>query len=616
MAVLVAGVIALALRSLRSRVCLVALGVSGLSLFPASAHATSSQQFQWRLGPAGSATAEIRSGQRVLLRLSAEPPTAVEQEAAALVDRLEALALASATGADFNLKAEGPGFVLMARGQPLVSITKERAYRAQNTPSALAKTWLQNLQAAFRSPYLAVPETRLVVPLGETRGVRVAGSPPGPLVALPEAGPVCQVTVADEGQAVTLFGLAVGQQAVRLRRGSAELLLQVEVKKYAGRCPDELLAQVTGQRPPSDFLQAAIWNAVLVAATWEPGAQLILGEPRGLSATFSWPSQATVEMPLQIRGEDYLPVEKMLAVSVRTVPWSEREAERLIVSNDPENVAGTGLLGHGYLVPNQLARLLYHHKNIAPLDLTLEVRLENPSDEPAQVHVRNQVFGPARDEIYVGHCATVAFWHDKLAQRGYLLRLPPHRAWRLASRRVSRQGVLSGLAELTLLSGRDVRVKVIATQAPPSTWPLLPLSSSPEEPARYTWLNPYRQRTETYRVGGPHTFISIGRDPLKSLAGKALPGNYGVLYDVALTLHNPTPEVAPTEIRFSADGGVARGVVLINGEVVETGLVPAAAEERLCKLRLRPAERRSVRLQIMPQAGSNYPLRLVARPAG
>jgi hypothetical protein len=127
---------------------------------------------------------------------------------------------------------------------------------------------------------------------------------------------------------------------------------------------------------------------------------------------------------------------------------------------------------------------------------------------------------------------------------------------------------------------------------------------------------PRRVQDVTYTVGGHHAFISIGREPLTSLSQRPLRGNYGVLYQINLTLENPTEQEVRTEIAFSADGGVARGVVVIDGQIRETGLVLASAEERLQEVTLPPHAKRRLRLQIMPQSGSNYPLRLVARPYG
>jgi len=54
---------------------------------------------------------------------------------------------------------------------------------------------------------------------------------------------------------------------------------------------------------------------------------------------------------------------------------------------------------------------------------------------------------------------------------------------------------------------------------------------------------------------------------------------------------------------------------LVDGHLMEASMIKRDAEAPVSRYLLSPGEVRHVRVQTMPQAGSNYPVRLVARPA-
>jgi len=495
----------------------------------------------------------------------------------------------------------------------LLQVTKERARRSQSTPEALAQQWCRNLQQTFAQPYLAVEHPKVTVPLGETVEVPVFGQPEG-ILFLP-IGPyrTCQPDLSEDGRRLRLTGTAVGEEEIVLRRGRASLGLCVWVRKYAGRFLKPLRALVTGQATPASTLWEAVYQAIWNAVTLEPGARLQVTRPQGIPALRRG-QKAWLPVSLRLAGEGYLPVEGEYEVELVNLDWPRYQAQHLIVSNDPEPFSRPGLLCYAPLTGQEMTRLLYHHKNVASRPLGLEVLLLNPSEESVQVHLRHSAFGPAKDEIYLGHRAMADFFRQKWSNNGYLLELAPQSAWRLWGRRVGPQHVVSGLAEIMPLTSQTLYVQIRATsvtrEAGPVAWPQL----AGEPTLDHLFPRPHRRLQVTYTPGGPFGFITVGEDPLYSLTRRPLLGNYGVLYEVSLRLVNPTARMAPLEIVFSADGGAARGVLLMNGEFFETGFVPAGEEERLCKLHLRPYEERYVLIYTMPQAGSSYPLRVVARP--
>jgi hypothetical protein len=61
-------------------------------------------------------------------------------------------------------------------------------------------------------------------------------------------------------------------------------------------------------------------------------------------------------------------------------------------------------------------------------------------------------------------------------------------------------------------------------------------------------------------------------------------------------------------------GGPARGVLLVDGALIETAMIQRNAEAPISSYLLGPGQTRTIHIVTMPQAGSNYPVRIVARP--
>jgi hypothetical protein len=115
-------------------------------------------------------------------------------------------------------------------------------------------------------------------------------------------------------------------------------------------------------------------------------------------------------------------------------------------------------------------------------------------------------------------------------------------------------------------------------------------------------------------VGGDWAFVTIGDQPLAGqMAGDRLLGNYGLSYDINIALSNPTEEDARVVLLLEPAGGPARGSLLIDGTPVGASLIAKDSEAELARYGLAPGETREVCIQTMPEGGSHYPVRLVAR---
>jgi len=234
------------------------------------------------------------------------------------------------------------------------------------------------------------------------------------------------------------------------------------------------------------------------------------------------------------------------------------------------------------------------------------------------VHVVEGEAGPSYDEIFVGHTAARTFVKRMAWQVGYVATIPPLGRAVVASHRLPRGAIASGILELAVLEGSELfaRVRLL----PPAPRPLVTAGENPlQSAARPFWVfpNPRKSLTAEYTVGGNWAFVSVGREATPGTNhDERLRGNYGVLYDVTFNIVNPRDRAAQVEIGFQTAAGAARGVVLIEGQIYETRLVRANREQTLTRLRVPAGANRSVHVQIMPQSGSNYPVRLFCRLAG
>lgn len=581
-----------------------------VSLAVGPAAALSSLRFA---AQAEGAAAAITGAGGVVIRIRDASPEQALTIARTIAGRLNELAEQGTAAAAFASVKQDDGFALTAGATRICLVTPAAAQRAGSTPEALAASWLANLKRAFEQPYLSVPGETIEVALGEDLGLPIRGQPPNLAVTIDGIdGAAVTATVTPDG--LRLSGAAVGLATVRLRRGAASLSLPVRIKQRAGRVRLPIETTVTGTGTDAETIRAAVTSAIFANCELQPGAAIDWQLPTTLTPpAVAGVSSVSVEVTLS--GGDYLTTRQTVPVTLRGAAWGDQPADRLLVSNKPESVAGTQLLLRAPLPREKRSRLLYHHKTIAPTPLIYELRLLNEGDETAQVHVRDAHAGPSRDEMWVGHLACRDYWAQRLNMRGAVLTIPPRTAWTLVSVATPPQQVFSGLSEFAPLVGDAVEVQVVATAGREYRGPArIDGTARAAFSDEFIHETAFRSVTQTYRPPSVWAFLNIGRDPITSLNGNNLLGNFGVEYGIELTYENPDPVEARFELTFSADGGVARGIVVIDGQVVETGLVRPSEQERLLDFTLPPGGRRSFRLRILPQSGSNYPLRLVGRP--
>jgi hypothetical protein len=129
-----------------------------------------------------------------------------------------------------------------------------------------------------------------------------------------------------------------------------------------------------------------------------------------------------------------------------------------------------------------------------------------------------------------------------------------------------------------------------------------------------------QKKEARFAVGGKWAFVSIGREPLTAINGAdvKLHGNYGVFYEIAATLENPTDQTQKARVVFEPSAGMAGGVFVMRDkegeQVVTIPQTDLPTETTLGSYLLAPGEKKDVTIRTMPLSGSNYPATIILRP--
>ncbi|MER3554580.1 MAG: hypothetical protein C4331_09590 [Meiothermus sp.] len=279
---------------------------------------------------------------------------------------------------------------------------------------------------------------------------------------------------------------------------------------------------------------------------------------------------------------------------------------QLLLSNDPENISATRGLFHYSFGQDGGVRLVYHHKNTSAGMLELHIRLSNPGSLDAWVWVSDANAGPVADEIFVGHVATKRWLELYWNRAGQLIQIPPGGQLELTKLTMRPAQVVSGLLEAVITQGQNVLLDVCATAPGEDEPPLETYSNGPV----YRFGSLETQVSQTYRAGRSLQ-LSLGEGTFQAGNGKKIRGSWGQIYTYTLNLTNPTNQARTVALQLSADGGVARGVVWLEGQEVELPLLRPGESFVFGRYTLPPGGQRTVTLSTLPASGSNYPLRML-----
>lgn len=537
--------------------------------------------------------------------------------------------------------ATKPLWNVEARGGTLMLATPGEAdAHGHMSPEELARHWVKALRQLISQPPLTLTPAGLIVPLGETRTVRVGGAA---LAADVQVGSnndgVSAAAFDPRTRLLTIQGRAPGRSEIVIEwvpsKGAVAMTLPVSVMQYAGQITPSVTMQVTGNPvAPADLVTQAAFAGVTRAIGLEDGAQVALSSPPRFTSPLAAGAQTSALFPLRLSGPNLLPVTADADVHVINIPVTPHPPTSLLYSNNPEQIKHGQPLFSGSLPAGGTTRLDYHHQNISGGLLVFHVDLRNDSDSPASVQVIAGLSLPGTDTVQVGRRAGAAFLRNLNGNFGLVFPVPPHTSVPLITQRFAPGLTVSGLMQLQSLSGGAVTITVSAgadtdtltaplgrlflagtggsALAAPSAGTRLGAGT----PSPYIFPRPQITLAGRYIVDKGWTFISLGdKEALRNVSGKLrLYGNYGADYDVTLTLTNPTPDTRQVGIYFAPGAGLAAGVFQVdNGPILEYDPFEPPDERQLELVTLAPGETRVTHLHTIPLNGSSYPASLVAR---
>lgn len=386
---------------------------------------------------------------------------------------------------------------------------------------------------------------------------------------------------------------------------------------YAAIIPPMLTVKITGDAAPRDFFIPHLVREVEKNTLVKSGGGFSVDHSRIIAPRYIRRGHtATALVSVLSWGRGYRSTVGYSAVRIENIAVEDfGRCSRLYVSNSPELLTQTGVLLEGGIGLHEAVRYLVHHKNGSGRPLTLVMLAENRSGESGSLQL---VEGPFETDILEsppGHRASLAFTRNLMGRRGFIIDLPPGET-AIHRYEVRPDEIISGIGEMRLLDGDDIRfvIKTLDPMRYVTAW-VPPIGDFKSSRGHGIYGEPYIHIEEEFELGGRWKFINIGDSPMKSINGDHTPlkGNYGVTYTLEIDLVNPFPQEEKAELCFSPSAGPSRGVILVDGELVKTNLVKPHDHLVISEFEVGPGARRTVNVEIIPESGSYYPVRLVFR---
>lgn len=533
-----------------------------------------------------------------------------DQRAALVAERLRAALARGVDPRSLTVRKEPPDAVIAFGADAVCTVTRAEARAQLSDAGPLAELWAHRLRVLLTTPLLTVSSARVVVPLHEARAVTLGGLLPAERVE--GSGEVVNVALDGSGRKAVLRGLRAGDVRLTFSAGGVVVPVDVAVRPWAGSFPASVQATVTGSVAPKELIARVAAEAARRALVLQPEVTAAVGKPKVPAALYRGRTEC-VRVPVRMTGPGCLPVTTSVPVLVNNQALPHADPVQLFYSNDPERVRGYGTLFLGRLADGRPARLLYHHQNVLGHRMLLSVEVVNLADGPAKVHVTEGEASANLDPIQAGARAARRFMHNDRSGIGYITEVPPGESVCVARYSLRPWQVASGLFALRQLDGpAGCYVQVKADDADN---PFVRPPSGTERLSATIFGPAIKRIDDTFEVGGPWSFIRIGdaRPGAGRLTAEGF-GDYGITYDIKLTLSNPTLAAQRVGLVFEAASGQARCLFLLDGKQHETPPVGSLQEMVLATYMLAPGARRVVHLSTLPLSGSAYPARLVVRP--
>lgn len=513
----------------------------------------------------------------------------------------------------------------------VLEVSARDAETNQTTALALAQSWARNLNRALALPEVKLSATEIAIRSGAAERIWLTGSKAG-AAKVSSADPNIVRVTRSIGQ-LNLQAVGAGSTNVVIDSGEKQWTVAVRVLPIAATFPQQFSATVTGMPATPATVRGAATQAIWTQLKALEGADLKFTVPE--IGTIP-PGQArTVTVPVRVSAPNAASAEGNVTVTVRNQPLVVSPESELWYCNYPEPLTKFEQVFGANLREGSPARMLYHHINEMGRGLLYHAQILNTSNVPAQVLIIPGDSPTDKNPVFAGIEAAEMFLRNWIQSSGEVVTIPPGQSLPLAFRRLAPKETVSGLVYLALLPGGPQNVVVRADAKPTFTaegrwtaalndhapWRVLGAMTPTESDlqtnawSEYIYPEPFRTIDVSYQVGGRHGFVRIGQKPIpRADGGKALDGNFGVVYTINARVENPTSQATDIEVVFEASAGYSGALFVLNGQVMRTPLLQPKDERRILRMRLDAGQTRMFTLQTIPLSGGSYPATLAIRP--
>jgi hypothetical protein len=536
-------------------------------------------------------------------------------------------------------------------GGLVLLVTRADSRQSGGTVEGLAREWASQIDRLLSLPPITVSlkAQPAVIPHGSTKSYFIGGAAlPDQISVADAASGVTQTRFNRTSRTISITGLRTGFAELTLKAtdedgGSSEVKLNVLIEDWAGTIDSSADASVTGGPASVDTIAQAVRTSVYRGVALHPDAYLeVIRQPKVYSEL---PTGTHMTVPVTIRavGSDMIPVEQVVSVHVdNSAAVPPETAQALFYSNNPETVKHPQTLFNAFVSTlNKPVRLVFHHQDCSSVPMTMRVEIINTGQSTATVHIVRGLSGAGPDPVAAGARAGTEFFKEWQTDSGELTSIPPQTRLEIFILKTDPSDVASGIVEVSQLSGLNHSLLLHVAAEPIDTFYTDGLDSLvktgnpnvaamallPVDPANgqnfasttssdQIYTTPSLQVAGFYTVGGPWMHLNIGTDnPLARLTGtgSALAGNYGVIYEMNITLSNPTTIRRQVSIAFESGAGDVSGVFSVaGGHATTISDLQPPNEQELTRITLAPGSTQSIDMQTVPLSGSAYPAAIIA----
>ena len=565
---------------------------------------------------------EVKIGNKVIFRFQDDGINNPVERAEKVQARIEELMDLSLTPADIKVVKKNGDFNIYWGVDLITSVDLAQARLNNTNQASLARAWAKNFKDALVNMAFYLVPARLNMALHSKVKVRAGGVIKGNIVKEYDSGNVV-IEIDQENSEVTITATDPGESKIVFRRGGVKAPLHVRILDNPAKIMENIETEVSGDPAPKEVLQYAAKNACRNSIELKPGAKMEIGDKIRVARTLDAGRKAVAHVPVVISGKGFFTIKKDIQVVVHNAGNGFQGIKTLMVSDRPEAFSEDGILFKDKFTRDNPTRLLFYHQNGGKKVRRFWIQLKNNSDEVVHVMTGGAMGGPSRWGVTVGHMSAMRFLEMYQNAIGYTIQIPPGQSVNLIDLQVQSTHVLCGYFHLNIRKGNELEVNVKNSEELDSSKENdnLPMLKQPFDPFRIhprgTFKPANLDKEIEYTIDEDEKATCIvGQAPwlIDKVTGEPNNGNYGVFYRFKVKIKNPGDKVRRVGFYFVPMGVLARGSFILDGKIMETGMVRFPSKSIFAIVDVKPGSEKTVKLLTTPEGGSYYPVAIEIRP--